>query len=480
MLDDAEARAGRLRERRARSTTAAGAPEALRRRDDRDPSVTARPAGRSWRRAWSGRCGAGGSSWRCSRSCCWRGALLAGAVGAVAGRVPGRVGAWRGCWRRRRRAGCWCGRCGCGGCGAGSGADGSTRACRPWGSGGCGAVPAGEVAAIRVASGGSIEDLDARRERLAASIGLRELRVTRDPADASRGTVTFVRRDPLAGTSSVPWPHATPRRCRCGSRSRSASTSSARSSRSSWWSATCSWAASRARASPPRSRCWSPRRRWTRRCGCGCWTASWSSCRRGRRARSASPAPTSARRSSCCASCARRWSSATATCSPPARARSSRGDGLPLHLVACDELAFYLQRRGPQAAHGAFAELLRDLVARGRAAGVIVCAATQKPAADVVPVRAAGPVRVPARAALQHAAGVGHDPRPGLGAAAGYNAATIAPGQRGVGLLLAEDGLPVRMRGFHLADDRRRRDRRARERAARRRVARPTARERAA
>ena len=58
------------------------------------------------------------------------------------------------------------------------------------------------------ASGGSIEDLDARRERLAASIGLRELRVTRDPADASRGTVTFVRRDPLAGTSSVPWPHA--------------------------------------------------------------------------------------------------------------------------------------------------------------------------------------------------------------------------------------------------------------------------------
>ena len=32
-----------------------------------------------------------------------------------------------------------------------------------------------------------------------------------------------------------------------------------------------------------------------------------------------------------------------------------------------------------------FAELLRDLVARGRAAGVIVCAATQKPASDVVP-----------------------------------------------------------------------------------------------
>ena len=43
-----------------------------------------------------------------------------------------------------------------------------------------------------------------------------------------------------------------------------------------------------------------------------------------------------------------------------------------------------ISRRGPQE-RSAFAELLRDLVARGRAAGVIVCAATQKPAADVVP-----------------------------------------------------------------------------------------------
>jgi DNA segregation ATPase FtsK/SpoIIIE-like protein len=56
-------------------------------------------------------------------------------------------------------------------------------------------------------------------------------------------------------------------------------------------------------------------------------------------------------------------------------------DGLPLHR---DELAFYLSlpdRRERQT----FTELLRDLVARGRAAGVIVCAATQKPGSDVVP-----------------------------------------------------------------------------------------------
>jgi hypothetical protein len=68
-------------------------------------------------------------------------------------------------------------------------------------------VPAGEVARVWVSSGCSVEEVEARREQLAASIGLRELRVVRDPADASCATVTFVRRDPLA-RGSVVWPCA--------------------------------------------------------------------------------------------------------------------------------------------------------------------------------------------------------------------------------------------------------------------------------
>jgi DNA segregation ATPase FtsK/SpoIIIE-like protein len=52
--------------------------------------------------------------------------------------------------------------------------------------------------------------------------------------------------------------------------------------------------------------------------------------------------------------------------------------------VVCDELAFYLMLPDKKQRQE-FAELLRDLVARGRAAGVIVCAATQKPGADTVP-----------------------------------------------------------------------------------------------
>jgi hypothetical protein len=34
----------------------------------------------------------------------------------------------------------------------------------------------------------------------------------------------------------------------------------------------------------------------------------------------------------------------------------------------------------------------------------------------------------------------------------GHDASSIAPGQRGVGLLLAEDGTPIRLRGFYLGD----------------------------
>ena len=147
------------------------------------------------------------------------------------------------------------------------------------------------------------------------------------------------------------------------------------------------------------------------------------------------------------------------------------GDGLPLHLVACDELAFYLIAEDRKQ-RTAFAELLRDLVARGRAAGVIVCAATQKPAADVVPVRAAGPVRVPARVALQHAAGVGHDPRPGLGVRGLQRRARSRPGSAASGCCSPRTACRCACAAFTSPTRTSRAIAGARERAARRRVAR--------
>jgi DNA segregation ATPase FtsK/SpoIIIE-like protein len=128
----------------------------------------------------------------------------------------------------------------------------------------------------------------------------------------------------------------------------------------------------------------------------------------------------------------------------------TRDAGLPLHVVACDELAFYLTAEDRKQ-RTRFAELLRDLVARGRAAGIIVIAATQKPAADVVPsaLRDLFGFRLAMRCTTPQAS----DTILGQGwASLGHNAATIAPSQRGIGFLLAEDGLPVRMRAFYLDD----------------------------
>jgi DNA segregation ATPase FtsK/SpoIIIE-like protein len=124
---------------------------------------------------------------------------------------------------------------------------------------------------------------------------------------------------------------------------------------------------------------------------------------------------------------------------------------LPLHCVVCDELAFYLMAEDRKQ-RARFSELLRDIVARGRAAGIITLAATQKPSADVVPsaLRDLFGFRLALRCTTPQAS----DTILGQGwASQGHSASTIAPGERGVGYLLAEDGLPVRLRTFYLSDN---------------------------
>jgi archaellum biogenesis ATPase FlaH len=133
------------------------------------------------------------------------------------------------------------------------------------------------------------------------------------------------------------------------------------------------------------------------------------------------------------------------------RRKVMAGDGIALHVVVIDELAFYLG--GPDRKQRAeITELLRDLVSRGRAAGIIVLAATQKPSADVIPtqIRDLFGFRVALRCSTPQAS----DTVLGQGwAALGYSAATVDPSARGVGFLLAEGGVPVRFRSCHLSDD---------------------------
>jgi DNA segregation ATPase FtsK/SpoIIIE, S-DNA-T family len=123
--------------------------------------------------------------------------------------------------------------------------------------------------------------------------------------------------------------------------------------------------------------------------------------------------------------------------------------GAGLIIVVIDELALYLQGTGKS--RDTFALGLRDLVARGRAAGIVVVAATQKPASDVIPtaLRDLFGYRLALRCSTRDAS----DTVLGSGwAKEGYSASDIDPASRGVGLLLAETGIPRRLR-CHVLDD---------------------------
>jgi S-DNA-T family DNA segregation ATPase FtsK/SpoIIIE len=67
------------------------------------------------------------------------------------------------------------------------------------------------------------------------------------------------------------------------------------------------------------------------------------------------------------------------------RRKITAAGGVPVVLVVVDELAYFSTTVGEPKQQKEFVTLVRDLVARGRAAGIIVVAATQWPSADIVP-----------------------------------------------------------------------------------------------
>jgi hypothetical protein len=312
-------------------------------------------------------------------------------------------------------------------------------------------IPAGELVRVRSSRGSSLEFVEARAEELAVCLQAREVRVAGDPDNAATGTVTLVRRDPLAGLVSVLWPNreagelslwepipvgvdelgetvrvSLPERNVLMGGEPGAGKSAALS------------VLVATAVLDPSVRLWLLDGKLVE-------LSVWAPCAQRLAGPDVDEAITLLRELR--GEMEARYRELLAR----GKRKVTREVGLPMHLVACDELAFYLgvEDRKKQRE---FAELLRDLVARGRAAGVIVCAATQKPASDVVPsaLRDLFGFRLALRCNTPQAS----DTILGQGwATLGHNAATIAPGQRGVGLLLAEDGTPVRMRGFHLTDD---------------------------
>jgi DNA segregation ATPase FtsK/SpoIIIE, S-DNA-T family len=123
----------------------------------------------------------------------------------------------------------------------------------------------------------------------------------------------------------------------------------------------------------------------------------------------------------------------------------------PFWVMSVDELAYFTSVAGTKVEQELFSALLRDIVARGRAAGIIVLAMTQRASWDIVPT---------ALRDLFANRWVGRCSTPGssdvaLGAGwvdQGYNAMNLDPSKPGDSFLLAEGGVPRRMRVAWMSD----------------------------
>jgi S-DNA-T family DNA segregation ATPase FtsK/SpoIIIE len=111
-------------------------------------------------------------------------------------------------------------------------------------------------------------------------------------------------------------------------------------------------------------------------------------------------------------------------------------------LIAIDEIAFFSATSGDKKDQEKFMVLLRDLVARGRAVGIIVVAATQRPSSDIIlpSLRDLFAWRFAGRCTND----VSSDIVLGHGwAARGYSSNTVDPNNQGCGYLIAEGGIPA-------------------------------------
>lgn len=312
-------------------------------------------------------------------------------------------------------------------------------------------APVGDVVTVRIPLGAKLTELENAAEPLAAVLGAREVRVTREPSHAGIAHISVIRRDPLANTPAVTWPNdaalelsawspipvgvgedgnpvhiALPERNVLIGGEPGAGKSAALSQ----LVATA--------ALDPTAQLWLLDGKQVE-------LATWAGCARDSAGPSIDDAVELLRT-------LQREMDARYGELLVNRARKVTPDmHLPLHVVVIDELAFYLTI-GDRKSRAEFIDLARDLVARGRAAGMIVLAATQKPASEVVPTSLRDLFGF--RWALRCSTPQASDTILGAGwASRGFNAANIDSADRGIGYLLHEGGQPVRLRAYWLDDD---------------------------
>jgi S-DNA-T family DNA segregation ATPase FtsK/SpoIIIE len=128
------------------------------------------------------------------------------------------------------------------------------------------------------------------------------------------------------------------------------------------------------------------------------------------------------------------------------------GLGWPVYLVPIDEVAYYSATVGTPTQLKEFNAANRDVVARGRAPGIIPVEATQRPSADIIPTSLRDLFGY--RWAFRCSTEASSDTILGHGwSNAGYSATEIDPQARGVPWLRAEDGIPRRVKAAYLTDE---------------------------
>jgi S-DNA-T family DNA segregation ATPase FtsK/SpoIIIE len=134
------------------------------------------------------------------------------------------------------------------------------------------------------------------------------------------------------------------------------------------------------------------------------------------------------------------------------RRKITRDDDFKAILTVIDEIAYFSATAGDKASRDLFSALLRDLVARGRAVGMPVIAATQRPSSDIIPtsLRDLFAWRYAGRTSTDASSDIilGHG-----WASKGFTANALDPTNQGSGLLIAEGGVPFRIKGAYLTDD---------------------------
>jgi len=134
------------------------------------------------------------------------------------------------------------------------------------------------------------------------------------------------------------------------------------------------------------------------------------------------------------------------------RRKVDRDDHLSVIVTIIDELAMYSTVLGSKAQQEEFEGLLRGLVSLGRACGMPVVAATQRTSWDIIPASLRDLFGY--RCAFRCTTTGSSDVILGQGwADLGYTATDIDPENRGAAWLLAEGGIPRRIKAAYLTDE---------------------------